>query len=52
MKKKTLLPQLAAPVIRVNTSSASNNAISGLTAQTYCDLATRQCNPFAGDDAE
>lgn len=52
MKKKTLLPQLAAPVICVNTGSASNSAISGLTAQTFCDLATRQCYPFAGDDAQ
>lgn len=52
MKKKTLLPQLSAPVIRVNTSVACNSVSSGLTAQTYCDLATRQCYLFAGDDAE
>lgn len=50
--KKKMQPQLSAPVIRVNTSIASNSVSSGLTAQTYCDLATRQCNPFAGDDAE
>ncbi|MEO1430536.1 MAG: anacyclamide/piricyclamide family prenylated cyclic peptide [Cyanobacteria bacterium J06633_8] len=52
MKKKTLRPQLTAPVIRGNTGSAANIAISGLSAQTYCDIATRECTPFAGDDAE
>ncbi|BAY21343.1 hypothetical protein NIES2100_10940 [Calothrix sp. NIES-2100] len=53
MKKKTLLPQLTAPVIRTNnTSSASDRSFFGVAAQTYCDIATRQCNPFAGDDAE
>ncbi|NEU77074.1 anacyclamide/piricyclamide family prenylated cyclic peptide [Hassallia byssoidea VB512170] len=50
MKKKSLLPQLAVPVVR--TSSGSTNADLGVTAQTYCDIATRQCTPFAGDDAE
>jgi prenylated cyclic peptide (anacyclamide/piricyclamide family) len=52
MKNKTLRPQLTAPVIRANTGSASNSINSGVSAQTYCDIATRQCTPFAGDEAE
>lgn len=51
MKTKKLTPRHVAPVKRENvaTVSADGNAIA---FSTYCDLMTRECFPFAGDDAE
>ena len=51
MTKKNLKPQQTAPVQRpMNTTSFQGE--KGLFASTQCDLATKQCTPFAGDDAE
>lgn len=53
MKKRNLLPILASPVSRdTRTDQQKGTLGQGLVAQTYCDLATRQCYPFAGDEAE
>ncbi len=51
MSKKKIRPQQAAPVQRqVITTSCQGE--KGLFASTECDIFTRQCTPFAGDDAE
>ena len=51
MTKKNIKPQQVAPIQRqVITTSLQGE--KGLFASTQCDLATRQCTPFAGDDAE
>jgi|GEM_PF-1791163 len=49
--KKNLLPTISAPVERV-IGSTSTALSSQCIPSTECDLATRQCTPFAGDDAE
>ncbi|MFB2833628.1 anacyclamide/piricyclamide family prenylated cyclic peptide [Floridanema evergladense] len=53
MKKKNLMPLLASPVSRnTKISDSQLRSEQGLVIQTYCDIETRQCFPFAGDDAE
>jgi prenylated cyclic peptide (anacyclamide/piricyclamide family) len=51
MKKKSLRPQIVAPVQRQTTATTTSTGV-GVGALTYCDIATRQCTPFAGDGAE
>jgi prenylated cyclic peptide (anacyclamide/piricyclamide family) len=51
MKNKTVMPKQAAPVERLSPATAGAGA-AGIVASTHCDIATRQCFPFAGDDAE
>ncbi|MCF3626144.1 anacyclamide/piricyclamide family prenylated cyclic peptide [Planktothrix agardhii 1801] len=51
MIKKNIRPQQSAPVQRqlITTSGQGENAV---LASTECDIFTRQCTPFAGDNAE
>jgi len=51
MSKKNIRPQQVAPIQRqvITTSCQGEKA---LFASTECDIFTRQCTPFAGDDAE
>ncbi|PZV25898.1 MAG: anacyclamide/piricyclamide family prenylated cyclic peptide [Snowella sp.] len=51
MKTSKLLPKLTAPVQRSAIAIVSDQFFA-VTASTHCDIATRQCFPFAGDDAE
>jgi prenylated cyclic peptide (anacyclamide/piricyclamide family) len=51
MKTSKLLPKLTAPVQRSAIAVVSSQSFA-VTTSTYCDIATRQCFPFAGDDAE
>lgn len=50
MKNLKLSPRITAPVQRENVASVSCEG-SAITPATFCDLATKQCYPFAGDDA-
>jgi prenylated cyclic peptide (anacyclamide/piricyclamide family) len=45
------MPKIAAPVERNSPATAGAGA-AGIVASTQCDLATKQCSPFAGDDAD
>ncbi len=51
MKAKKLIPCHSAPVKRENTAIVSLDSNS-IASSTFCDLATRQCYPFASDGAE
>ncbi|CAD5937754.1 anacyclamide/piricyclamide family prenylated cyclic peptide [Planktothrix agardhii] len=49
MIKKNIRPQQSAPVQRQVTTT-SGQGEKALFASTECDILTRQCTPFAGDD--
>lgn len=49
MIKKNIRPQQSATRQVTTTSGQGEKA---LFASTECDILTRQCTPFAGDDAE
>ncbi|CAD5954163.1 anacyclamide/piricyclamide family prenylated cyclic peptide [Planktothrix agardhii 1029] len=51
MIKKNIRPQQSAPVQRQVTTTSCQGE-KALFASTECDILTRQCTPFAGDDAE
>ncbi|WP_442947005.1 anacyclamide/piricyclamide family prenylated cyclic peptide [Nostoc sp. UHCC 0870] len=51
MTKKNIRPQQVAPVQR-ETTATSKDLIGQVKSCTYCDIETRMCTPFAGDDAE
>ena len=51
MTKKNIRPQQVAPVER-ETISTSKDQSGQVTALVLRDIQTRECTPFAGDDAE
>ncbi len=51
MKTKKLTPLTIAPVKRENVATVATNG-NAIAFSTYCDLMTKECFPFAGDDAE
>ena len=51
MIKKNIRPQQSAPVQRQVTTTSCQGE-KALFASTECDILTRQCTPFAGDNAE
>lgn len=51
MIKKNIRPQQSAPVQRQVTTTSCQGE-KALFASTECDIFTRQCTPFAGDNAE
>ena len=50
MKTPKLTPRITAPVQRDNMSTVPSDG-NVITPATFCDLDTKQCYPFAGDDA-
>lgn len=50
MKTPKLTPRITAPVQRDNITTVPSDG-NVITPANFCDLATRQCYPFAGDDA-
>lgn len=51
MKQKKLMPQIVAPINRRHWEKGSTMVMNAINSSEYCDLATRQCYPFAGDNA-
>ncbi|MFM7884329.1 MAG: anacyclamide/piricyclamide family prenylated cyclic peptide [Microcystis panniformis] len=50
MKTLKLTPRITAPVQRDNITTVPSDG-NVINPAAFCDLATKQCYPFAGDDA-